>query len=950
MTLRRDNQLSEKSSLVLWQKMALLGTGYFVCAWLGGFLSGNSGTAVSYWLPGGLFVATLLLNDTRDWPWLMLAIVPANALFDLLHDPNPKFMVILLFCLTNIIQAGSGAWLVRRFVAEKPVMASLKEFFGLMFFSGVLGSAIGATIAATMLTRFHLAGAFEDSWKVIWGGDVMAVLVLAPLLMVFLGTPEKTPPGFFSIPKIIEAALILGGLTAFMWLVLGPGGNFNSPKTPALVFILWAGLRFGLRGGTLAVFLLAVWSAFLTTHYLHGLTASGGAAGQQIFMLQVFVAVAALVGLVPAIVLAERDRTMAQLRESEERFRTLNEAAFEGIFISENGRILDVNNQGLKMFGYERQELIGKHVLDLAAPGSKTMTAEAILSEKDSIIGQELRRKDGSSFLGEARAKFVPMGGRTLLMTALRDVTERKHTEEALRESEEKFSKAFRASPDGLCISEQETGRFIEVNDGYCSLYGHSRDEMLGRTSTDLGIWESLEDRDRFLGKLEKTGNVRGLQVRTRTRTGSVKIVQLSAETIELEGKSCLVSVLHDVTDRIQAEEAGHAQRQVLEMIASGQPMAATLEALLHMVEAQSTDMLCSILLLDADGVHIRHSAAPSLPVEYLQAVDGWAIGPCAGSCGTAAYRREPVFVADIASDPLWAEYKQFALPCGLRACWSTPIFDAQRNVLGPFAVYHRHPGLPDDRHKQLISMVTHTAAICISRHRAEAERELAVAREQQARIEYTLQLIASQEAERKRIAAELHDSMGQNLLLIKNLAQMSLRSQSPEHAHEQLATISHLAEQCIAEARQISRDLRPYQLDHLGLKRALEAMLEHTTQASDVQFTSKFEPVDDLFSSDAAMNLYRIVQESLNNILKHARARHVGIQLERDIHEVQLRIEDDGIGFDLEKVREKKGLGLKNITERVRMLGGKLDIVSLPGQGTRIEVLIPLKMTDFGS
>jgi len=148
---------------------------------------------------------------------------------------------------------------------------------------------------------------------------------------------------------------------------------------------------------------------------------------------------------------------------------------------------------------------------------------------------------------------------------------------------------------------------------------------------------------------------------------------------------------------------------------------------------------------------------------------------------------------------------------------------------------------------------------------------------------------------------------------------------------------------QCIAEARRISRDLHPHQLDHLGLKRALEVMIEQIAQASRMQFDSKFEPVDDLFSGDAAMNLYRIVQESLNNILKHSQASHVHLCLERDIHEVQLRIDDDGVGFDPEPGVEKKGLGLQNMTERVRMLGGKIKLVSSPGAGTRIEVTIPV-------
>ncbi len=168
--------------------MVLLGVGYFLCAWLGRFLSGSGGTLVSYWLPGGLLVAVLLLNPTREWLWLLLSIVPANALFDAVHDPRPlNYTVILLFCVANIVQAAIGAWLVRQFVAEKPGMTSLKEFFGLMLFSGVLGSAIGATIAASMVAGFHLGtGRLRRTWKIIWGGDIMAVLVLAPMMLVFL--------------------------------------------------------------------------------------------------------------------------------------------------------------------------------------------------------------------------------------------------------------------------------------------------------------------------------------------------------------------------------------------------------------------------------------------------------------------------------------------------------------------------------------------------------------------------------------------------------------------------------------------------------------------------------------------------------------------------------------------------------------------------------------------
>ena len=131
----------------------------------------------------------------------------------------------------------------------------------------------------------------------------------------------------------------------------------------------------------------------------------------------------------------------------------------------------------------------------------------------------------------------------------------------------------------------------------------------------------------------------------------------------------------------------------------------------------------------------MSHGAAPSLPESFTRAVDGQPIGPHAGSCGTAAFRGEPVFVEDIAVDPLWDAYRAAALPHGLRACWSTPIFDGQRRVLGTFALYFRTPGRPSARHLQLIDLCTHTAAIAIVKHR---ETQALLASEERQRLAVT--------------------------------------------------------------------------------------------------------------------------------------------------------------------------------------------------------------------
>ena len=163
------------------------------------------------------------------------------------------------------------------------------------------------------------------------------------------------------------------------------------------------------------------------------------------------------------------------------------------------------------------------------------------------------------------------------------------------------------------------------------------------------------------------------------------------------------------------------AQNRVLERAVSGSSLRETLEAIVATVEDLSTSgVLASILLLDGDGVHLRHGAAPSLPEAYNQAIDGIQVGPTVGSCGTAAYRGAPVFVSDIALDPLWADFRDLALEHRLRACWSIPIRSTQDEVLGTFAMYHREPRDPQAADLELIDFVVHTAALVVERGRAE--------------------------------------------------------------------------------------------------------------------------------------------------------------------------------------------------------------------------------------
>ena len=150
------------------------------------------------------------------------------------------------------------------------------------------------------------------------------------------------------------------------------------------------------------------------------------------------------------------------------------------------------------------------------------------------------------------------------------------------------------------------------------------------------------------------------------------------------------VSTHEDVTERKLATVLHEEQAHILEMIASSAPLEHVLDHLMRLIELQLTGIFGSVLLLDKEGLRLRHGAAPSLPSAYTKAIDGVSIGPNVGSCGAAAYRREPVTVCDIAIDPLWADYRELAAAHGLRSCWSTPIISHRGAVLGTFAMYSK--------------------------------------------------------------------------------------------------------------------------------------------------------------------------------------------------------------------------------------------------------------------
>ncbi len=277
--------------------------------------------------------------------------------------------------------------------------------------------------------------------------------------------------------------------------------------------------------------------------------------------------------------------------------------------------------------------------------------------------------------------------------------------------------------PDFIFVKDANS-KFVIANSAITDAYGLELDGLIGKTDLDLHPEARAEEFFRIEQEVMITGvpllnmeetfpNSRGLQ--KWYSTSKVPLRNPEGTTIGLIG------VARDVTDRKLLEAFGLRQNAILEMIATNAPLATVLNELVLLIESQLNDVRGSILLFDAEAGCLRHGAAPSLPDAYCRIVDGMAIGPKVGSCGTAAYRRECVVVSDIRSDPLWEEYRLIAEKFALRSCWSTPVISHVGLLLGTFAIYSSDVRSPSARDTRLLQMATRIAGIAVERHRSEA-------------------------------------------------------------------------------------------------------------------------------------------------------------------------------------------------------------------------------------
>jgi len=306
------------------------------------------------------------------------------------------------------------------------------------------------------------------------------------------------------------------------------------------------------------------------------------------------------------------------------------------------------------------------------------------------------------------------------------DITLRQHAEVELRDKRAQLQAILDSSPIGIGWSHN--GKIEYINRKFTEMFGYRLEEI-----PTVARWYQLAYPDKnfrddvirlWIRQVEATKVSQtpapAAETSITCKDGTIRHVMINISWIG----DCLLANFSDITDRWQAEQRNRTRNTILELLAKGASLTDTLNALARSVEMEAPLMLCSILLLDADGRHLHNGAAPSLPEFYNQAIDGLEIGAGVGSCGTAAFTRQRVVVSDIQTHPYWANFRDLASRAKLAACWSEPIFSSQGRLLGTFAIYHQQPNEPKENDLLLIRQSANLASIAIEHHQALDELE----------------------------------------------------------------------------------------------------------------------------------------------------------------------------------------------------------------------------------
>jgi PAS domain S-box-containing protein len=516
------------------------------------------------------------------------------------------------------------------------------------------------------------------------------------------------------------------------------------------------------------------------------------------------------------------------------------------------------------------------------------------------------------------------------LIGTCRDVTEERLRDETIRLQGEIVHQVQIALSvwDVLPESEDDRLRLVAHNPAAEPAARRSLAGCIGKRFREIFPYGTSGAIEALLLRVAREGRVQEVTVE-RSKNPSHPTRALSAKAFPLTGGRVGVAI-EDITEIVVSRRLKDAEHHVLELLATGAPLSETLEAIVRAIEEHSPPVKASVLLLDAEGAHVRHGAAPSLPAAYVHAIDGLSVGPRAGSCGTAAFRREPVYVEDIEADPLWTDYRDLAHAHGLRACWSTPILSNDGGVLGTLALYYDTPRAPNADDRALMARTTHLAGIAIEQRQLEDQLRALSGHVESVR-----------EDERTGIAREIHDVLGQSLTALKiDLSLVGKKSDGETKA--KLQAMSEMTDEIINQVRRISAELRPGILDDLGLVPAIEWQAHEFAERTGIACEVVADVEDAPLPREVSTALFRIFQEALTNVARHAEAKHVDIHLELAGEVARMEITDDGKGISATALADRRSLGLLGIRERARRLGGTASIERGEDHGTVVVIEVP--------
>jgi PAS domain S-box-containing protein len=638
--------------------------------------------------------------------------------------------------------------------------------------------------------------------------------------------------------------------------------------------------------------------------------------------------------------LADLRATEASLREADERFRLAFEHAAVGMaLLTPEGRFAQCNPAICRIVGREEKDLLAIDWQSVTAPADLPRALAEIRplvagETKSVIVRKRCLRPDGEVvWVQNSLSMARDASGRPRhLVMLMEDITDQRKAEEAVRFSEARFSRLFRDSPAALAMTTIEGARVIDVNDHWLELFGYRRDEVLGHTAFELRTWADPSDRARAVERLLKEGVVRDLQTRFRRKSGELRDTLVSFIRAELPGEEepVVLAMFLDITDRRRVEIERARLDSITDTALSYLGLDGLLRELLGRLRSSLKAEVASVWLVDEDA-----------EVFVLRAVDGVAFERIADvriplDSSERLKLDAPYVDNDLQPPPKgrddWRAREWSAIGLPLRAEMGAPL-RVEGKAIGVVRVGStRTPFAEEDQ--RLLHVVADRAAPAIERGRlletvGESRRRLAV---------LSQRLVEVQETERREISRELHDEVGQ--LLTGLLFKIESHSAGSGRAKDEMRVIVN---DLIDRVRDLSMNLRPPMLDDLGLLSALTWQIRRFGAQTGIQVRFRYADLDRRFGGQVEITAFRIVQEALTNVARHAGVKQAKVDVWANAASLGVRIEDEGGGFDVGAALAARSTGLEGMRERSRLAGGRLSIESAPGKGTRLSIELPL-------